>query len=253
MRADRRLVLAALPAAAALLAAPRIARAVGAPDMAAFVEPTLAPALGLLGRQFRDRTGARVHIFSAPSIMMVREIPFTLADLAVLQIDALGVARAAGNVVAASPTVTLGSNGLVIARRGAGPTVPLAALKPDGPLGVVDAPMPDILGAASHQALDRAGWPSSQTRILGVARNADALFLLKTGGASLAVVYRTDVTADPDLSVAATLPAPDVSLSYAATLSAKPSSPLAPAFLDFLALPGSIAQLRSAGLENPPA
>ncbi|HEX3350291.1 MAG TPA: substrate-binding domain-containing protein [Acetobacteraceae bacterium] len=251
MQVDRRTLLAGLPAAAMVLAAPRIARAAfsPAPDISAFVEPTLVPVIGALGRTFLARTGAPLHIFAAPSKMLIREIPFTLADVAVLQTDALLAADLAGNVVGPGRPVPIGLNGLVVARRGEGPAVPIEQLTVTGTLAVVDEPVPDSLGVASHDAMRRADWPPPETKIQGVARDADALFLLKTRAAALAILYRTDVAADPSLSTAAVLPSPQIPLTYAAAISAKPSSRFAADFVEFLGSPGSIAQLRSAGLE----
>jgi molybdate transport system substrate-binding protein len=255
MRADRRTFLAAVPAVAVGLLSARTARAAfsSAPDVTVFAEPTLAPVIGAVGDMFRAKTGAPVHILTAPSPMLIKEIPFTLDDVMILQSGAVLDAAVARKAASPDGHVALGQNHLVVARRGAGPVQPLAALPIDGPVAIVDEPMPDGLGAASHEVLRAQNWPPQATpgatRIIGVARGADALYLLRTGAAALAVVWRTDVAADPTLSIAATLPDPAVPVTCAAAPSASVSSRFAAPFLEFLKTPEAVARLRAGGLE----
>jgi molybdate transport system substrate-binding protein len=238
----------AAAAAAVLLASPARAEISSAPDVVVFVEPTLRHAVADLGALFRARTGAPVRIFSAPSVMLVGEIPFTRDDVMILQGSAIDVALAR-KAAAAAPLVPLGKNHLVVARRGAGAPQSPGELPTGGPVAIVDAAVPDQLGGLSHGVLDGLRWPALDTRVIGVARDADATFLLSSGDASYAVVYNTDVVADPSLGIAAVLPDPATPITYTAALSSHNSSPNAQKFLDFLTTPEARAKLRADGLE----
>ena len=251
MQTTGRLGATAFVVAAIALTAPARAEVSRAPDVAVFAEPTLRPALDAIGAAFRARTGAPIRILCAPSAMLVREIPHTRVDVVVLQGRDVAAYAAAHHAADAASLVAIGRNHLVVARRGPGPTQPLASLVPDGAVATVDAAMPDALGALTKTALERAAWPPAGGRAIGVARDADAAFLLTTGAASHAVLYATDLAADTTLSLAATLPDPATPIVYVAGLSADPSSPYARAFVEFLATPQAAALLQAAGLAPP--
>jgi ABC-type molybdate transport system substrate-binding protein len=68
----------------------------------------------------------------------------------------------------------------------------------------------------------------------------------------LSVLYRTDVAADPNLSVAAALPDATPAPTYAAALSMSVNSPNTRAFLDFLKSPQARDKLGADGLEVTP-
>jgi molybdate transport system substrate-binding protein len=223
-----------------------------APDVTVFVEPTLRHAAEDVAQLFRARTGAPVRFFSAPSSMMIREIPFTLCDVMILQGTTVMDQAIARHAADGATRETLGRNHLVLARRGPGAAGALAGVMPDGAVAIVDAPVPDALGALSHAALQAAAWPDPAAKTIGVATGADAGYLLATGAASLAVLYRTDVVADPALSVAADLPDPEPVPLYEAALSRSVNSPNAKAFLAFLVSPEAKMRLRADGVEVAP-
>ena len=220
-----------------------------APDVVVFVEPTLRPAIEAIGALFQARTGAPVRIQSAPTALLLGEIPHTRDDVMVLQGDAAADQAIARKIAAPTPRIPLGRNRLVLARRGGGTAQALQSIAADGPVAIVDAPVPDALGALSHEVLASSGWPGPGARVIGVARDADATYLLGTREAAYAVVYQTDVAADASLSVAATLPDPAAPISYTALRSFNTPSPNVGAFLDFLRTPEAAEKLRSAGLE----
>jgi molybdate transport system substrate-binding protein len=238
-------VIAGLSAAASHAAAP-------APAVVVFVEPTLRHAAEDVGALFRARTGVPVRFFSAPSSMMIHEIPFTLCDLMILQGDAIMDEAIAHKVADGTTRTALGRNHLVLARSGPGLPATLAEVKADGPVAIVDAPVPDALGGLSHAALAGTDWPPPGVPVLGVATGADASYLLGTGEARLSVLYRTDVAADPNLSVAASLPDATPAPTYAAALSMSVNSPNTRAFLDFLTSPQARDKLGADGLEVTP-
>jgi molybdate transport system substrate-binding protein len=224
------------------------------PDVELFVEPTLRHAAEDIAALFRARTGVPVRFFSAPTALMIRQIKFTLCDVMILQGDAMMDQAIAGNVADGATRIALGRNHLVLARRGAGPAaVPsLQGVRADGAVAVVDAPVAEALGGLSHQVLDAAGWPGATGLVLGVATGADALYLLDTGAAKLAVVYRTDVAATKSLSVVADLPDATPVPVYSAALSRSVNSPNARAFLAFLASPQARAIFQADGLDTAP-
>jgi ABC-type molybdate transport system substrate-binding protein len=246
MRVD----IAAAIAAAVLMSSPARAEISSAPDVVVFVEPTLRHALENVGAMFRARTGAPVRIFAAPSMMLVREVPFTRDDVMILE-DAVIADALARKVAADAPPVKLGRNHIVVAHRGTGTPRPLAELVLSGPVAIVDAAVPDTLGAVSHGVLAGVRWPAEGARIIGVARDEDATYLLRTGAADYAVVYQTDVSADAAFAVAAPLPDPATPIAYSAALSTHNSSPNAEKFLTFLKSPEAQTRLRADGLEAP--
>ena len=247
MRARIALLAAVLVSGAGLV---RVQAA--APDVVLFVEPTLRHAAEDVGALFRAKTGTPVRFFSAPSSMMIHEIPFTLCDVMILQGDAVMDQAIAHKAADGASRTKLGRNQLVLVRKGAGPAGALTDVKADSPVAIVDAPVADALGGLSHTSLDAAKWPGPAARILGVATGADALYLLNTGVASYAVLYRTDLAADPSLSMAAALPDAAPPVEYSAALSMSVNSPNARAFLAFLTSPEARAKLQADGLEAAP-
>jgi molybdate transport system substrate-binding protein len=220
-----------------------------APDVVVFAEPTLRSAIEAVGALFEAQTGAPVVLLTAPSVMLLGQIPHTRDDVMILQGDATIATAVAQKIAAPAPLVAFGRNHLVVAKKGAGTAQPLSALAVSGTVAIVDEPVPDALGALSHGVLGPLAWPPAGTKVSGVARDADATFLLQRGEAALAVVYTTDVAANPALSVAATLPDPATPITYTAALSADNNSANAGKFLDFLRSPAAVAKLRAAGLE----
>lgn len=245
-----------LIAAAILSIAPAIAASTttanaaisSAPDVVVYAEPTLKPLAEAVGAAYRARSGNPVRVFAAPSSMLLRQIPHTRDDVMILQGSDTIAAAIAGHAAANEPARSLGRNHLVVARRGPGGAQPLAGLEPAKAVALVDAPVPDALGALTHAALAGTGFPKAGATIFGVARGADAIFLLAAGEADLAALYSTDVAADPGLSVAAELPDPPQPIEVAALLSNDNNSVNARDFLAFLGSPDGVRMIRAAGL-----
>jgi molybdate transport system substrate-binding protein len=119
-----------------------------------------------------------------------------------------------------------------------------------GAIAIVDADA-DRAGANSRAALEMLGlWDKWQNRLLGVVGTEDAAFLLAQGKARFALLYATDLAANPAFSLAANLPDdayPRVDYWIGQTHSVQ--SPSAPRFEAFLRQPAAAARLRAGGLE----
>jgi molybdate transport system substrate-binding protein len=85
--------------------------------------------------------------------------------------------------------------------------------------------------------------------VQGVANTEDAAFLVTTGAADFALIYMTDVLADPRLMVMATLTAPPALTSYAAAVSKAAFSPNAQALINLMNSQAGIARLAAAGVK----
>jgi molybdate transport system substrate-binding protein len=120
-------------------------------------------------------------------------------------------------------------------------------------IAIVD-PWAAAAGADSKQVLESLGlWQKVSAKSIGVAGTADAAFLLSRGKARLAIVYATDVAADPTLTVVEKLPAsssPPVVYWVAETTHAL--SPNAAKFIAFLSSATARDRLQADGLEVSP-
>jgi len=146
----------------------------------------------------------------------------------------------------------------LVAAAAAGPKQPAGPLDParlsgTGRIAIVDAPVATA-GGDTRQALEAAGlWDGLQSRLIGVAGTDDAAFLLAEGKAQFAVIYATDLAANPGLASAGTLADesyPPI-IYWVAETSAK-VSPNAAKFEAFLREPSARDSLRKDGLEVLP-
>jgi molybdate transport system substrate-binding protein len=123
-------------------------------------------------------------------------------------------------------------------------------LAENAPIALADPPASDD-GVAAQAALTSLGlWDGAKAHAIGTADTGDAAFLLAHKQAGAALVFATDVAADPDLAVAATLPDeayPPVTYWWAETRQVR--SAHADDFAVFLRTPQAQARLRAAGLE----
>jgi ABC-type molybdate transport system substrate-binding protein len=236
-----------LVAAGAALAAPAIARAAGgwARDVGVYVEPTLAPAMGAVGRAFTRVQGVGVAVGAASAPLLLAQFARTgLADLLIVPGPWMDRALAQGGFDPATRREAW-RNPLVLAARAPAPeSRDLAALLAAGPLALTDPTEASTLdGRASLAAAGLAA-----PRVIGTATTADAAFLVVSGAAHTALVFRTDAGPRSGLAVVAPLPlVPPV--TYAMAMSAAPPSRNARAFADFLSGKRARDLLTSHGLE----
>jgi ABC-type molybdate transport system substrate-binding protein len=245
----RRTLLLALPA----IAAARAARAgyngrVAIPDVAVFCDTTLLPALHQAAALFP----APVHLLSTtPQGMLAQIERETQTDILISLREAIddGVAR---KLVQPPTRRALGINRVVIARRAGDRMAPVAedaaairALLAEGRLA---APDPTPATTLDTQAILAALGATDllRGRLDGTADTAEAAGRAAEGQARFALVYLTDVCADPRLTVAAR---PGPAASYDAVAAYAAASPNTQRFLDFLHTGEAGARLREAGLE----
>ncbi len=217
------------------------------PDVVVFCEPTLLHAMTDLGAVFHAQTGTPVRVFTAPGSMLVRQANHTRNDILVLQGSAAMDEAAQIDAIRPETRVSVGGNRLVVARRGAGGEAGLASALDAQTVAAVDPGVPELTGRATQQALDAAGL---SPKISGVVGTADAVFLLETGAVARAVVFATDVAANPGLSVAAVVPPesyPRVTYLAAVSHDARGATP--GRFLALLTSPEGQKHLHDSGLE----
>lgn len=218
-----------------------------APDVVVACDPALLACLTRIGRRFRARSGAPVRLFTAPDFVIRAQVAHQAhADLLVMRSEAMDEA-AAESLLQGTRRALRWRNTLVLARRADAPDAPdvLAGAPGAGPIAVTD---PTSAASIDGPAVLQGLAPRPQGRVIGVAEDADVVFLLKTGGAALGLLYRSEATAEPALRIAAVVGAgPD----YAASLSRNNASRYAQAFLDFLQGDEAAAEARAGGLEVP--
>lgn len=128
------------------------------------------------------------------------------------------------------------------------PGANLDRLLDDGRLGIVDLAI-GVAGAEARAALAAVElWPALESRSVG-AENTDTLVgLLTKGDVRVAAIYRSDIKAHPEISIAATFPTP--APLVLAAITAHVRSPYARRFLAFLVGDGFVT-LERAGLDAP--
>ena len=235
-----------------------------APDVVVFCPPTLRHAVSDVGALWRQQTGVPVRVFTSPTEALLQQIAHHARD-DVLIGEGDGEARAATgqNLVQPETLRKLWRNQLVVAAPGpnsghAGSNSPaaagnLAALAGRAPIAIVD-PWAATAGAESKTALQSLGlWQAVSSKSLGVVGTADASFLLAQGKVKLAIVYETDVAADPNLSITDRLPAAGYQpIVYWVALTEHALSPNAARFVAFLDEAPARQRLRADGLEVLP-
>ncbi len=231
-----------------------------APDVVVFCEPTLQPVVTEIGALWRKKTGVPVRVFASPTDLLLKQVAHGIRDdIVIAEGDATLAAAMQQGIIKAETRSGGWRNRLVVARRGsisaAGVLTResnLLTFAGSGPIAIVDPPVATA-GAQSQKALETLGlWVGLQGHSVGVASTEDATFLLNGGKARLAVVYATDVAADPALSVAATFPDdayPPIVYWWAETRQARSAE--TDEFAAFLRGPDAAARLHDAGLEVP--
>lgn len=173
-------------------------------DLVVYGEPTLEKALRSVGRLWQARTGTRVNVFVARTVLSLAQIErgarcdviFALAgaatdDAARDRIIHAGTVRRAlrndlvliGVEPAAAPTsgTTLADIGRLIAGK---------------TLAIAD-PTRDAGGARAAELLRRAGVPVDGNKSIAIAESsAGVVSMLASGKARLGIVYATDATRD---------------------------------------------------------
>jgi|HubBroStandDraft_1064217.scaffolds.fasta_scaffold00101_32 molybdate transport system substrate-binding protein len=240
-------------------AGPAPAAADGAPDVVVFCEPTLQHALADAAALWRQQTGVPVHVILSPTKLLLEQISHNIrSDLIIGEGEAAAAAATERKLIKPETRVDLWRNRLVVVELGAGqqhPSLPLtaAALTAAGPVAIVDRAVASA-GADTRTALEAAGlWDLVQSRSIGAVSTGDASFLLAAGPARSAVLYATDLAANPDF-VAVGVLADDTypPIRYWIAQTSAQISPNAAGFEAFLGKPGARDSVRKDGLEVLP-
>jgi molybdenum ABC transporter molybdate-binding protein len=250
MRA-RNIVLSCFAALAAATA-PAHADYPVAPDVVVFCEPTLSRVVGDLGTLWRGETGIPVRVFASPTPSLLEQIAHHARDdLVIGEGDAGAAAATERQLIKPATLQRLWRNRLVVA--GIAPTPNLAALAGKAPIAIVD-PWAALAGGEGEKALRALGlWDAVRANAVGVVDTADASYLLATGKVRLAIIYATDVTADPAFTVTDSLPpANDGPIIYWAAETQHALSPNVARFAAFLRQPEAQARVKADGLEVLP-
>jgi molybdate transport system substrate-binding protein len=213
-------------------------------DVTVFCDPTLKPAmLGLSGLG-----GFDIYPLCAPGRLMVQQlIRHTRNDVLVTLQTVMDEAVAAQLVVPGSRAGGFATTLVLAGRQGAAPVgqAGLQALLTKSLVAVTDDTPAANLDGRAILAANFFAAPNIQ----GVANTADAAFMVTAGAADLALVYLTDVLADPRLTVVATLAAPPALTNYAAAVSKAAFSPNAQALINLMNSPAGIARLAASGVK----
>jgi molybdate transport system substrate-binding protein len=233
-----------------------------APDVVVFCEPTLQHALTDVGGLWHSQTGVHVRVFTSPTWALLGQIAHHARDDVLIgEGDANAAAAKNQQLIKPDTLQPLGRNRLVVAalRAPAGATAApddggsLAAIAGKEPVAIVD-PWAAAAGADSKQVLQSLGlWQKVSAKSIGVIGTADAAYLLTHGKVRLAILYATDVAADPALTTAGQLPAASYQpVVYWVAETAHALSPNSMKFTDFLRTAPARERLRADGLEITP-
>jgi molybdate transport system substrate-binding protein len=252
--------LSALMLLAAATTAPVRAEYVIAPDVVVFCEPTLQHAVADAARLWRRQTGIPVRIFSAPTALLLEEISHHIrSDLVIAEGEDTAALAVQRKLIKPETRIGAWRNRLMVARRDAvseplAPLTPraLAALFGTAPIAIVDAPVARA-GRDSRKALETLGlWDAVQGQTVGVVDTADASFLLADGKVRFAIVYATDLAANPDFSGGSLPDDAYQPILYWMAETSTLLSPNAVEFAAFLRQPPAQQRLRADGLEILP-
>ena len=235
-----------------------------APDVVVFCEPTLQHAVTDVGALWRSQTGIHVRVFTAPTWALLAQIAHHARDDVLIgEGDANAAAAAKQQLIKPATMRQVGSNQLVVAALGdktddtntgsSSAAAELASIAGKQPIAIVD-PWAATAGADTKKALESLGvWQKLDGKSAGVVGTADAAYLLTKGNVKLAVVYATDVAANPALTVADRLPASSYPpIVYWVAETAHALSPNTTKFIEFLHTAGARQRLRAHGLEIAP-
>jgi molybdate transport system substrate-binding protein len=245
------------------LASPAHADYPVAPDVVVFCEPTLQHVVADIGALWRARTGIKVRVFTSPTPALLQQITHHARDDVVIgEGDAEADGAADQHLIKKETVERIWSNHLIAASlsgesdgvKGGSPSADkLAAIAGKEPIAVVD-PWAATAGADSQKALQSLGlWQAVSAKSIGVVGTADAVYLLAQGKARLAIVYATDVAADPAFAVLEALPTtgyPPVVYWVAQTEHAL--SPNTSKFVTFMQSADAQQRARADGLEILP-
>lgn len=226
------------------LAALGLATPAAAEPLLVFAAASLKTALESAAAAWEAETGGEASLAFAGSSALARQIEqgapadvFLSANAAWM--DALDDA---GLIRRATRRDLLSNRLVLIAHRADAPavtldaTLDLPALLGDGRLAMalVESVPAGVYG---RQALESLGlWAAAAPRVAQADNVRAALALVARGEAPLGIVYATDATAEPGVSVVATFPAETHDpIVYPGAVVAESAHPRAAAFLDFLA------------------
>jgi len=224
-----------------------------APDVVVFCEPTLRHAVSELGTLWRQETGIPVRVFVSPTSAELEQISHRArSDLVIGEGDALAKEAIDRQLVKPETLHRLWRNQLVMARSADWPT-DLAGIAGKAPIAIVD-PATAVAGSEGKKALQAMGfWDAISAKSVGVVDTADAAYLLANGKVRLALLYATDVAANPGFAVADTLPAASYGpIVYWIAETHHALSPNTQKFADYLAQAQAQERLRRDGLEVLP-
>jgi molybdate transport system substrate-binding protein len=244
--------------------APARAEYVVAPDVVVFCEPTLRHAVTDLGAAWRKQTGIPVRVFTSPTWALLEQISHRArSDIVIGEGEAASTAATERHLIKPETLQSLWRNQLVVAStvdefakaKSASPSQAhdLAALVGHEPIALVD-PATAVAGAEGKKALQALGlWEAASSRSVGAVDTADAAFLLTEGKVQLALVYATDVAADPVFAVTDELPASSYApIVYWIAQTHNALSPNGAKFVAFLRQTQTQERLRADGLEALP-
>jgi molybdate transport system substrate-binding protein len=229
-----------------------------APDVVVFCEPTLRHAVTDLGTLWRKETGVPVRVFTSPTWALLEQISHRArSDLVIGEGDAAAATATERHLVWPETIQTLWRNQLVVAAMvniASSSSAPhLAELAGKAPIAVLD-PWTTVAGAEGRKALEALGlWDPVSAKSMGVVDTADASYLLATGKVQLALLYATDVAADPSLAIADRFPSASYGpIVYWIAETHHALSPNVERFAAFLRQPRAQERLRADGLEVQP-
>lgn len=243
-----------------LAAAPAHADYPVAPDVVVFCEPTLQRAVNNVGALWRSQSGVRIRVFTAPttSLLLAEIAHYARDDVVIGEGDANATAAETQQLIRRDSLHPLGRNHLVTAAVSGSAAAAnggdrLASVAGKETIAIVD-PWAAAAGADSKQALQSLGlWEKVSAKSIGVVGSADAAFLLSQGKARLAIVYATDVAANPAFTVVGRLPTSSYPpVVYWVAEATHALSPNAAKFIAFLTSTAAQARLRADGLEVAP-
>jgi molybdate transport system substrate-binding protein len=258
---SRAIIVGCCAAAAILLGgAGRPARADDdpAPDVVVLCEPTLQHTITDLGILWRKQTGVPVRVLASPTWALLEQISHGISgDVVVGEGDAAAGKAVERKLIQSQTLERLWRNQLVAAAtesaRSKSAEVTLATLAGKAPIALVDGATA-LAGADSMKALIALGlWDSVRGKSIGVVDTADGSYLLAEGKVRLALLYATDVAANPSFLIADRLPVESYPpITYWAAQTHEAASPNTGRFLDFLRQPPAQEQARRDGLEILP-
>lgn len=235
-----------------------------APDVVVFCEPTLQHAVTDIGALWRVQTGIHVRVFTSPTGALLEQIAHHARDDVLIgEGDAHATAAADRQLIKPATLHRVWRNQLVVAAldgkvddAGAGsPSAvgTLASVVGKEPIAIVD-PWAAVAGVDSERALQALGlWQAVSTKSVGVVGTADASYLLAQGKVRLAVIYATDVAANPAFTIADRLPAASYPpIVYWVAVTEHALSPNAAKFVAFLNEAQARQRLSANGLEISP-